>query len=222
MKKGSVFTIIGLLLIAAALCLTIYNVLDSRRAGESADSVLAELDITPVTQTTPAPLPSIAPVEPDAPALPDEPAAPTEPVKYPDYVLWPRMDMPVKTVDGRDYIGVLAIPPLSLELPVTGDWTYVYLKDTPCRYAGSAYLDDMVIVAHNYDRHFGRLKNLYPGASVTFTDVDGNGFMYEVAEIETLAYDAIEEAVGSGYDLTLITCTVGGRSRVAVRCERIK
>ena len=38
-----------------------------------------------------------------------------EPVAdIPDYVLYPDMEMPVRKVDGKDYIGVLRIDSLSL------------------------------------------------------------------------------------------------------------
>ena len=77
---------------------------------------------------------------------------------------------------------------------------------------------DYVIVAHNYASHFGRLKNLILGDIVIFTDMDGNEFRYKVAYIETLAGTAIEEMQSGEWDLTLFTCTPGGKSRVTIRC----
>lgn len=41
---------------------------------------------------------------------------------------------------------------------------------------------------------------------------------YEVAEIEILSPDAVEEMTEDDGDLTLFTCTLGGGSRVTVRC----
>ena len=80
----------------------------------------------------------------------------------------------------------------------------------------------MVIAAHNYRRHFGKLKTLKPGNSVSFTDIDGNEFEYEVTEVQILKPRDVEDITQSEADLTLFTCTVGGRTRVTVRCERIK
>ena len=152
-------------------------------------------------------------------SLPVIPSGETlEEAYFPDYILNPEMDMPEKEVDGQKYIGVLRIPALSLELPVISEWSYSGLKESPCRYIGSAYLNNMVIVAHNYFSHFGHLKNLSPGDEITFTDVDGNMFRYEVIELETLSPFAIEEMTGGNWDLTLFTCTVGGQYRVTVRC----
>ena len=108
--------------------------------------------------------------------------------EVPDYVLVPQMKMPEETVDGIAYIGVLEIPDLGLNLPVASNWSYPLLRQTPCRYTGSAYTNDLVIAAHNYDKHFGGLKNLQIGDSVTFTDMDGDVFFPEFSEDEWKTY----------------------------------
>ena len=187
--KGLMFT--GLLLIAAALFLTGYNLFDQMRAQRSAAQAAAQL----------------------AERLPQ-----TTQTDVPDYLLTPEMEMPVETIDGVDYVGVLRIPTLALELPVISQWSYPLLKIAPCRYSGSAYQNNLVLCAHNYASHFGNLKNLHIGAAVTFTDMDGNLFTYQVAELETLPPQAAEEMENGDWDLTLFTCTVGGQSRVTVRC----
>lgn len=187
--KGLIFT--GLLLIAAALFLTGYNLFDQMRAQRSAAQAAAQL----------------------AERLPQ-----TRQTDVPDYLLTPEMEMPVETIDGVDYVGVLRIPALALELPVINQWSYPLLKIAPCRYSGSAYQNNLVLCAHNYASHFGNLKNLHIGAAVTFTDMDGNLFTYQVAELETLPPQAAEEMENGDWDLTLFTCTVGGQSRVTVRC----
>ena len=136
--------------------------------------------------------------------------------EIPDYMLNPRMDMPVVRNHGQDYIGVLG-----LELPIISEWDYARLKKAPCRYAGSAYLDNLVIAAHNYKTHFGRLKELSQGDRVIFTDADGNRFEYEVVLKETLMPRDVKEMKSGEFDLSLFTCTVGGSYRVTVRCDRV-
>ena len=208
-KRGKICTGIGLLLLAAALFLTAYNLWSDAMAAISIDIVLEQL--TPELET------AEEKAEISLPALPSGESL--EEVYIPDYILNPEMEMPVEEIDGQQYIGVLRIPALSLELPVISEWSYPSLQIAPCRYAGSAYLNNMVIAAHNYYSHFGYLKNLSQGDEVTFTDMDGNVFRYEVAELETLSPFAIEEMTGGDWALTLFTCTVGGQSRVTVRCE---
>jgi len=43
-----------------------------------------------------------------------------------------------------------------------------------------------------------------------------------VAAREVLLPTAVEEMTAGEWDLTLFTCTLGGRSRVTVRCELVE
>lgn len=209
--KGKILITLGLLLITAALFLTIYNIYEDHDAQDhvyDATEQLAERipqNISGENSDLPESTPS---------ALPEQEIA--------DYILNPAMDMPTETIDGVEYIGILRIPDLELELPIVSEWNKANLKIAPCRYTGSVYQDNMVIAGHNYRSHFRRLiKNLQVGAEVTFTDVDGNVFRYRMAEREILgAYDSKEMRNADDWDLTLFTCTIGGRSRVAVRCVK--
>lgn len=218
MKKGTICIVAGLLLIAAALLLTGYNIWDNFRAGRAADEALSQL--VPLIEDDPVPTQGRMSSETSTPDIGSS-EAPSDEIEYPDYVLNPNMDMPVKQIDGNDYIGIISIPAIDRELPVFSEWDYTNLKTAPCRYTGTAYLGNMVICAHNYDIHFGSLKYLSYGDTITFTDMDGNVFTYEVIEIETLDPYAVEEMTTGEWDLTLFTCTVGGATRVTVRCERV-
>ena len=190
--RGILWINLGLLLLAAALFLTIRNMGDSRRAGQTSRQVIIQLCEAAETTTE----------------------APTE--SQPDT----DREMPVRTIDGRDYIGVLSIPSLELELPVLSQWDYPGLKVAPCRYSGSLYRDDLILCAHNYVTHFGRLKDLRVGDTVLFTDMDDHTTAYQMVERETLAPTDVEGMTAGDWDLTLYTCTVGGKSRVTVRFVR--
>lgn len=128
-------------------------------------------------------------------------------------------EMATVKVDGYDCIGILSVPVLDLELPVLTDWSYAKLKKAPCHYYGTYYEKDFVIAAHNYKSHFGRLSKLQAGDIVVFTDVSGTVHYYEVVILETLPKNATKEMITSGFDLSLYTCTLGGGSRVTVRCN---
>ena len=140
----------------------------------------------------------------------------------PLYEIYPDMEMPVLTIDGVDYIGILIVPSLGLELPVAGNWSYPNLRRSPCRYKGSAYSNDMIIAGHNYSRHFGGLKNLAIGEEISFRDVDGHIFQYQVDDIETIPGTAVEDMDAGEWDMTLFTCTYGGKSRVTIRCRKLE
>lgn len=202
---------IGLLLIAAALFLVSYNLYDELRAEQSARQAVTQLD---------AYLPAeAAPEAPSDSTGDQEPLVSDERTVIPDYVLSPNMEMPVETINGIDFIGVLRIPALELELPIISEWNYPNLKSAPCRYSGSAYLNNLILCGHNYASHFGSLKTLSEGDIATFTDIDGNVFIYKMVERETLNPTDIEGMESGNWDLTLFTCTVGGQSRVTIRFD---
>ena len=205
-KAGTILISTGLLLLAAALLLVGYNLYDEYRAGQTANHVLEALQ-----QQMP---------EPISDDLRTTENSILEQTELPDYILNPDMEMPTQEMEGNDYIGVLEISSLELSLPVMNEWSYPRLKLAPCRYSGSAYTGNLVIAAHNYRTHFGSIKNLTVGAQVTFTDVKGRRFSYEVSAVETIEATSVEDAVSNAWDLTLITCTPGGQARVAVRCLR--
>lgn len=197
-KRGLLCMAGGLALLLAALCLTGYNLWDERRAGDTAEKAARALEAeTPVLEEL---------------DLPEE--------MIPDYVLNPWMPMPVAEVDGHEYVGTVDIPAIGINLPVLSEWSYPNLKLSPCRYAGSVYLDSMIIAAHNYERHFGGLKNLEAGDAVSFTDADGNVFHYTVTGLEQLDPTEPVTMFQGEWDLTLFTCTLGGQYRVTVRCAR--
>lgn len=129
-------------------------------------------------------------------------------------------ELPVTLLDGYEYIGILSIPALDLRLPVMSEWSYPKLKLSPCRESGSTRTDDLVIAAHNYESHFGKLGSLSAGDAVVFTDMDGVEEHYTAAKTEILKPTEVDAVEHSGYPLVLYTCTYGGKTRIVVFCER--
>ena len=95
-------------------------------------------------------------------------------------------------IDGHLYIGYLSVPVLELELPVMSGWDYPSLQIAPCRYSGTVRGEDLVLMAHNYDKHFGNIDQLEPGDAVLFTDMDGVTTGYEVVAVDILAPSVVE------------------------------
>ncbi len=124
-------------------------------------------------------------------------------------------------IDGEWYIGLLSIPSLQIELPIFEHYVYDQLRYTPCRYAGSYLTDNLIIAAHNYSTHFGKIRQLDSGDVIEFTDMAGNVYRYQVMQTEILSDTATEEMKAGDWDLTLFTCTLSGAERVTVRCDRI-
>ena len=197
---------IGIVLLLGALSLVLYNINEDKQSGEKAGEILSALKDeieTPVTTTATSYIDDIF-QQYETTTVPTEPTV---------------------EVDGNIYLGYITIPALDIELPVMYNWNYDNLKISPCRYKGSALTNDLIIAAHNYNSHFGRIGTLNSGDEIVFTDAAGKEYRYEVMNIEQLPGTAVEEMeFGSAddWDLTLFTCTLGGQSRVTVRASLIE
>jgi sortase A len=191
-KVGNLLMILGAALLIAALSLFLYNLVEAYVADKNAEKLTAEV------------MEQLNEGEDDSENAEEE---------------IDDTDMTVKEIDGYAYVGYLSVPKLGLKLSVMSEWNYDNLKLSPCRYAGSTKSGNLMICAHNYARYFGYLKDMAEDDEVIFTDMDGKTWIYQVITVETLAPTAVEEMTGGDYDLTLFTCTYGGASRVAVRCE---
>ena len=200
-KAGIVFIALGAVLILSALLLLLYNRHEAALAGKEAEILLSDVEAAIGGQTSS-----------DGPTDPTEETE-TEPTLPPE--------LPVVHLNGYDYVGYVEIPALELKLPVMATWDYDLLQVAPCRQFGSSRTDDLVIAAHNYVTHFGYLKKLIPGDTVVFTDMDGIVNTYAVEKTETLDPTSVDAVKNSGCDLVLYTCTIGGKTRVCVFCNRV-
>ncbi len=220
-KIGLILISIGIVSLIAAVVYTLYNVYDDVRAGKEMKEINIKLEEILFSETTG--------VITEAPAETTEPSESAENVEITyddeqtaaDEETSARVipEMPVVSIDGADYIALLKIPSLELEFSVQKECSPAALKKSPCRYEGSVYTDDLIICAHNYKTFFRRLKEIEAGAEVYLIDMNGNVYTYSVDFIETIDKYDIATMTTSGYDLTLFTCTTGGRARVTVRCS---
>lgn len=207
MKRNINLFVCGGLLLAAALCTALYHLWDESRASDSAETAVRQIEE------------QIAPPEPVFPE-PEEEAA--EPVSVSPSLLPQGEEMPILELDGNQYIGTLELTSKGITLPVMSEWSYPKLKLSPCRFSGSIYQDDLIVAGHNYSSHFACLKDLEAGDEVVFTDAEGRAFSYEVSAQQLLGPMELEELEAGDWDLTLFTCTIGGKQRVCVRCERVE
>ncbi len=191
-KIGLVLIAVGMLALVGAAWLFLFNYMQDMKAGEIAAETYEKIQETvPVEEET------VKPIDP----------------KY-----LGTGEMPSIKVDGLNYIGTVEVPSLDLKLPVQDKWSDELSKISPCRYKGSAYDNNLIIAGHNYKTHFRAIKTLETGAEVDFTDVDGRTFRYVVKDIETMEMHEVERMEKGEWDLTLFTCTFGGKYRIALRC----
>ena len=206
---GTAFVVLGAVLILIALSAVIINLWREEMSGLNADHAMEQL----WEQMTVDPVPA-TPDTPDTPALLPENGSTSDAPEF--------RPMPEIQVDGISYVGYLSIPALNLELPVISESTEQNLEIAPCRFFGTVYQKDFVIGGHRYRRHFRKLSTLGYGERLSFTDVEGNVYIYEVAECEVLEPDQAEYLCSGDWDLSLFTCTPGGMTRVVLRCLRVK
>lgn len=199
-KIGMVCMFLGVSLLCGALSLYLHNRGEDSQARQHTQVILPQL----LEQV---------PTQPEEAAL----ARQLIPVEFLEESAF---EMTEVMIDGYGYIGFLGIPGLELNLPVMGDWDDSRLQIAPCRYHGSVNGENLVLMAHNYSTHFGRLSELKAGDRVTFTDMDGITTGYQVVALDILPPDAVEEMTAGDFDLTLFTCTYGGKSRVTVYCDQ--
>ena len=191
-KIAVILMTLGVLCIAFALGLLVFNNKENEKAQQNASVIMEEIRIQ---------LAENAPSEDTIDPFDEE--------------------MIVKVIDGYGYIGYLSVPALDLDLPVMSEWDYDRLKIAPCRYYGSTKTDNLVIAAHNYKYHFGYLGNLLPGDTVIFTDMDAVVHSYTVTSVEQLLPTDVDKVKDTGDDLILYTCTYGGAKRIVVRCDLV-
>ena len=195
-KLGIACILLGITLIAGSLVLFLRNQTESNTAAQTSADALTELIVQLDTV---------------------DPSQPPVVIDIPEALLTAEdLEMTETVVDGNAYIGYLTIPALGLELPILSDWNYDLLQIAPCRYCGSVRGRDLVLMAHNYESHFGQISQLSEGDALYFTDMDGVTTEYQLVAQDILAPNAVEEMTAGVFDLTLFTCTYGGQSRVVV------
>lgn len=199
---GAACMTIGIALLSGALILLLWNQKEADDAGKTSMDAVAMLNeaiaCRSEQETTPADV---------LPGTPPELLAPQE------------KQMAEVTINGYPYIGYLSIPDLGLDLPVMSQWSDSRLKIAPCRYSGTTMENNLVLVAHNYRTHFGYLGQLKPGDPVMFTDMDGDITCYQVAAVDVVLPEAVQEVTMGAFDLALVTCTYGGKTRLVVYCD---
>ena len=205
-RLSKIFIILGVCLLVGSAGVAVYNYYEEKNADAESAVVLGK----------------IAEVIPEGVTRKEnEKIEDPEEWEIPAYILDPEREMPTVKIDGYEYIGVLEVPSIELDLPIMSSWNDEKLKITPCRYVGSAYQNNLVIAGHNYRSHFNPLKKFVGGETVIFTDVEGNRFTYEVGSVETMKGTEVERMVLTDWDLTLFTCTYNGQSRFALRCRLV-
>ena len=89
--------------------------------------------------------------------------------------------MPVLSLDGTDFMGILELPRYSSSLPVCADWS------TPIRYphclSGSIYNGSLQIGGSSQTGQYDFYRDISVGDQVFFTDMEGNRYTLAVTDL---------------------------------------
>ena len=208
-KFGILCMALGIALVLGAVLLTMNNRREDITARDAAAEVMPVL-IEQIREST-------TETRPESNTMPE-----LELQKPVNILTEEEKKMTEVVIGGIPYIGYLSMPQLELELPIISTWNYSLLNVSPCRFAGTVRGEDLVLMAHNYSSHFGKISQLELGDCITFTDMDGEVIVYEVVGKDILEPTAVEEMISGDFDLTLFTCTYGGEFRVTIYCNKVE
>ena len=128
--------------------------------------------------------------------------------------------MPVLSIDGTDFVGIVEMPKYGSALPVGANWGNV--SKFPCLFDGSAYDRTLQIGATNQKGQYDFYREISVGDSVFFTDMAGNRFSYQVTNIrnaKTVDQTTLQQQDGAltlfikniyAFEYTVIFCDVSG------------
>jgi len=127
--------------------------------------------------------------------------------------------MPVLSVEGTDFVGILELPGHGSALPVCADWGQP--SRYPCCFRGSIYDGSMQIGGTSQKGQYDFYREISAGDVVFFTDMTGNRYAYEVKEIhyeKRADQDALEREDAA---LTLFTKNVYAFEYVVIFCDAL-
>ncbi len=142
-----------------------------------------------------------------------------------------KFDTIYKTPKGTEYKvdSILNIPSLGINYPVISECTTELLKISLNKFWGCEpnEVGNYCIVGHNYDGKdifFGKLHKIQNGDIVELEDKTGRKLQYKVYNkfiVVPTDVDCTSQITNGQTEMTLITCSDGGKTRLVVKCREI-
>jgi sortase A len=125
--------------------------------------------------------------------------------------------MPVLSLEGEDYIGILEIPAFGSALPVGARWGNS--SRYPCRFSGSVYDRSIRIGATSQAGQYDFYREISVGDVLYFTDMNGNRYSYVVADIRYTRHAGEEIPDNQDADLTLFIQNIYAFEYIWIYCS---
>lgn len=126
------------------------------------------------------------------------------------------------------YESILSIPSLGIEYPVLLETSEELLKISINKFWGGSpnSVGNYCIVGHNYKsgKMFGKLSQMKSGDTIKLTDLSGKTLEYKVYDRYVVDPEnvACTSQITNGLkEVTLITCTNGGKQRLIIKCREV-
>ncbi len=188
-KLNRLVLIVGILLIAAALCLLIFSRTGQKNAADEAAALVAQIrELLPQVQDS----------------IPDERADNA---------------MPMLEINGKNLIGILEVPAYQAQLPLGAEWDVSEVASFPCRYMGSVYENSLIVGGSDNEGQLDFMQTITGGDIVKITDVTGRRYTYVVTRIEKTSDVSTENLRTDEADLTLFARNSYGWDYTVVRCD---
>ncbi len=134
--------------------------------------------------------------------------------------------------NGKEYIvdSILNIPSLEINYPVLSETSDELLKVALNKFWGGEpnSVGNYCIVGHNYDGKdifFGKLHKIQNGDIVELQDKTGKKLQYKVYNkfiVQPTDVACTSQITNGKKEMTLITCSDGGKTRLIVKCRAIE
>ena len=136
------------------------------------------------------------------------------------------VDMPEKMSE-YNILGQLKIEEINLDLYVLDETDDKSLNLSITKFWGPEMneIGNFSIIGHNYKRLFKNLKNLSKGDTFELIDRNGRYCKYEIFDIYKVnpdEVDCLDPSIEGIREVTLITCTPGGKQRLILKGKEIK
>ena len=125
--------------------------------------------------------------------------------------------MPMLSLDGTDFVGILELPNLDLALPVGGNWGDA--NRHPCRLDGSVYDGTLQIGGTSQKGQFDAYRDLSVGDTLYFTDMEGNRYAYRISQMRYESHADQTALQQNDAALTLFIKNIYGFDYLIVFCD---
>lgn len=125
--------------------------------------------------------------------------------------------MPILSIEGTDFVGILEMPKFRSTLPVCADWARLF--NQPCRFSGNIYDKTMQIGLTSQKGQYDFYRDITVGDTVLFTDMEGNRYTYTVTNLRYEKHINQETLNRENAALTLFVKNVYSFEYIIVYCD---